>query len=74
MTKTNRIQNAKEMGAFVKKRRKELKSTQQVLANLANLSHNGISQIELGNKDVKLSTLLKLSKFLGFHLVLEVEE
>jgi transcriptional regulator with XRE-family HTH domain len=58
----------------LKNRRHELKITQKSLADFCNLSHNGISRIELGESDIQLSTLLKMSKVLGFKIVLEMEE
>jgi len=57
----------------LKTRRHQLKISQKSLADFCNLSSNGISRIELGLSDVQLSTLLKLSKVLGFKLVLEME-
>lgn len=66
-----------ELVAFIKKRREELGMSQSELAQLCDLSLNGISKLESnkdGKREIKLSTLLKLSKFLGFKLALEVEE
>ena len=58
------------------KRRKELGISQAELAQLSNLSVNGISKLESnkGEREVKLSTLFKLGQFLGFKLSLELEE
>ncbi|PWU19640.1 MAG: XRE family transcriptional regulator [Bdellovibrio sp.] len=63
-----------QLGKLLKKRRIELNISQKELASYCNLSHNGISQIEIGKKDVKLSTLLKMSKMLGFKVALAMEE
>lgn len=68
------INNEHDIASAVKKRRKELGITQKRLADFCDLSHNGISRIEVADSDVKLSTLLKMSKFLGFKIVLEIEE
>jgi predicted transcriptional regulator len=68
------IANGKILADILKKRRKELRITQQELADFCNLSHNGISRIEVADSDVKLSTLLKMSKILGFKIILEMEE
>lgn len=68
------IVDQKEMAKILKNRRLELNITQKQLAEFCNLSHNGISRIELGDSDVQLSTLLKMSKFLGFKIILEMEE
>lgn len=68
--------NTKELITFVKKRREELGMSQAELAQLCDLSLNGISKLESnkdGKREIKLSTLLKLSKFLGFKLALKVE-
>jgi len=68
------VTNAKTLAEVLKKRRKELKITQKELAAFCNLSNNGISRIEVADSDVKLSTLLKMSKLLGFKIVIELEE
>lgn len=70
---TSTISNAKELAEALKIRRHQLKITQKGLAAFCNLSHNGISRIELGQSDVQLSTLLKMSKILGFKILLEME-
>lgn len=60
----------------IKKRRKELGISQAQLAQLCDLSVNGISKFEsnAGEREVKLSTLFKMSEVLGFKLCLEFEE
>lgn len=68
------IKNEKVLAEAIKSRRKELEITQKDLANVCDLSHNGISRIEIANSDIKLSTLLKIGKFLGFKIVLETSE
>jgi predicted transcriptional regulator len=72
--KTAYITDEKSLAGVLKSRRKELEITQKDLASFCNLSHNGISRIEVADSDVKLSTLLKMSKMLGFKIVLEMEE
>lgn len=72
--KEKTIQNETELGNALKIRRNELALTQKQLADFCDLSHNGISQIELGEKSVRLSTLLKLGKMLGFKVVLKMED
>lgn len=67
------IVSAETLAEALKSRRKELEITQKELADFCNLSHNGISRIEVADSDVKLSTLLKMSKLLGFKIVLEME-
>jgi predicted transcriptional regulator len=70
----NIITNEKELAVALKERRKELDITQKDLARVCDLSHNGISRIEVADSDIKLSTLLKMGKFLGFKIVLEMDE
>lgn len=69
------ITSAAELARAIAARRKELGVTQQQLANLCNLSINGISKFESskGEREMKLSTLLKISEILGFDLILEGE-
>jgi len=57
-------------------RRKELGLSQAEVAKLCNLSINGISKFESnpGDREVKLSTIIKLSQILGFKLSLDFEE
>lgn len=68
------INNSKDLATFLKKRRSEMQITQKSLADFSDLSHNGISRIELNDSDIKLSTLIKFSKYLGFKIKLEVED
>ena len=70
---TSIINSTKELAEALKMRRHQLKITQKSLADFCNLSHNGISRIELGQSDVQLSTILKMSKVLGFKIILEME-
>lgn len=67
------IDRREDLATALKMRRHHLKITQKSVAAFCNLSHNGISHIELGQSDVQLSTLLKLSKVLGFKIILEME-
>lgn len=68
------IFNEKDMAKSLKERRKDLKITQKYLADFCNLSHNGISRMEMADSDIKLSSLLKMAKILGFKIILEMEE
>jgi transcriptional regulator with XRE-family HTH domain len=67
------INSAEALAKTLKTRRHQLKITQKSLAAFCNLSHNGISRVELGQSDVQLSTILKMSKILGFKIILEME-
>lgn len=68
------INSVEDLAEALKTRRNQLQITQKVLADFCDLSHNGISRIELGQSDVQLSTILKISKVLGFKIILEMEE
>lgn len=68
------IENPKDIATLVKQRREELGISQLELAKLCDLSHNGISKMETHGTEIKLTTLLKISKFLGIKLILEMEE
>ncbi|KTD59993.1 helix-turn-helix domain-containing protein [Legionella shakespearei] len=69
----NIVNNTEDLAKILKMRRHQLNITQKSLAELCDLSHNGISRIELGQSDVQLSTILKMSKILGFKIILEME-
>ena len=68
------IENEQELARIIKERRNEMGITQKELAQVCNLSHNGISRIEVADSDIKLSTLLKMSKFLRYRIILEMDE
>ena len=68
------ITDPQQLGSLVRERRKSLGLTQTELATLCNLSLNGISNIEKGATDIRLSTLQKISTFLGFKIALEWEK
>ncbi|MGE0631997.1 MAG: helix-turn-helix domain-containing protein [Pseudobdellovibrionaceae bacterium] len=72
--KKHEVKNNQAVAVILKDRRKQLGITQKSLADFCNLSHNGISRIELGKSDVQLSTLAKMSKILGFKIIFEMEE
>ena len=68
------VRSNQELGKILKERREKLGITQKELADFCDLSHNGISRIEIGNSDIKLSTLLKMSKIIGINLIIEMED
>tara|TARA_B100000749_G_scaffold280899_1_gene281185 strand:+ start:286363 stop:286608 length:246 start_codon:yes stop_codon:yes gene_type:complete len=74
MGKQIAIKTGKQLGAELKKRRKDIGITQMELAKFCNLSHTGIGRIESAQNDVKFETLLKLSKFLGIKITIELED
>lgn len=70
------ITSVKDLVEKLAARRKSLGISQAELAQLCNLSVNGISKLEsnAGEREVKLSTLFKLSEVLGLKIFLEFEE
>ncbi len=56
----------KEIGDIIRHRRLELNISQMELGFRSELSKNCISEIELGNKNFKISSLLKILKALDF--------
>lgn len=72
---TSQIKNTDDLVKLLIKRRKELGISQAELATLCDLSINGISKFEsnIGEREVKFSTVFKLSEVLGFKIVLEFE-
>ena len=70
------VNSIKDLVEKLIERRKSLGISQIELAQLCNLSVNGISKFEsnAGEREVKLSTLFKLSEVLGFKLSLDFEE
>ena len=73
---TKQAHSPQELIQILTQRRKELSISQPELAQLANLSTNGISKLESqnGDREIKLSTLFKISPFLGIKLLVEFEE
>jgi transcriptional regulator with XRE-family HTH domain len=70
------VESIKDLVEKIRKRRNELGVSQAELAQLCDLSVNGISKFEAnaGDREVKLSTLFKIAKVLGFKLSMEFEE
>jgi predicted transcriptional regulator len=52
----------------------ELGITQSELADYADIAKNLMTRIENAQTDVRLSTILKISKLLGFKIVIGLEE
>ena len=71
---TQNIKNLDQTIRLLKKRRKELGITQTDLAKYCDLSRSGISQIELGVKDIRFSTLVKICKILGFKIQIQWDD
>jgi transcriptional regulator with XRE-family HTH domain len=54
-----------QMGAKIKAARKQAKLSQMKLGELCNLHHSSVSQIECGNADSKLSSLMRIAEVLN---------
>ena len=70
------VDSIKDLVEKLIERRKSLGISQSQLAQLCDLSVNGISKFEsnAGDREIKLSTIYKLSDVLGFKISLEFEE
>ena len=62
-----------ELGKSIKVRRKTLRITQPVLAEMAGISVNTLYKIERGQANPTLKVLNKLAEVLGMDLKLEVK-
>ena len=60
--------NKSTIGLFLKKKRTDLGLTQQQLATQSGLSVSLISKLEINDKELTISTLLKLTKVLNLDL------
>ena len=57
-------------GEMLKDKRKELKMTQEVLAQKVDLKRSYIAKIEKGETDLQISSLIRLANALGLKLSL----
>ncbi len=64
----NRIKNASEFGALLKKRRKELGYTQIETASLCGTGTRFISDLENGKETVELGKALGIAASLGLNI------
>lgn len=65
--------NQKEIGTFIKERRKHLGVNQQTLADLAGVGINTLVAIERGEGNPQLVTLLTILNTLGLQMELNVK-
>jgi y4mF family transcriptional regulator len=65
--------NQKEIGTFIKERRKHLGVNQQTLADLAGVGINTLVAIERGEGNPQLVTLLTILNTLGLQIELNVK-
>ena len=62
------------IGTQIKSRRKSLKITQPLLAQLANVATNTLYKIERGQANPTMDILEKITKVLGLEFKLEVKK
>jgi y4mF family transcriptional regulator len=62
------IDNAKAFGEAVKKRRKQLGSTQSQLAAIANTGARFIGDLEKGKPTIQLDKALRVAKLIGLKI------
>lgn len=63
-----------ELGRIIEQRRRELRITQPILAELAGISLNSLGNIENGKANPTIETLEKISEVLGLEIKLEVKQ
>ena len=64
--------NKEEIGRYVVERRDTLRISQGRLAELSGVSVHTLSNLETGNGNVTLETLLKVTKILGLKVAVGV--
>lgn len=64
--------NKEEIGRYVVERRDTLRISQGRLAELSGVSVHTLSNLETGNGNVTLETLLKVTKILGLKVTVGV--
>ena len=57
------------MGEIIRSYRSKAGLTQEKLAEKADLHHNFIGEVERGNMEISVGSLLKISKALGVEIV-----
>jgi y4mF family transcriptional regulator len=67
-----REQNIQELGRLIKTQRNQMKLSQTQMAELAGVSLNLISQIELGKPRVQFIKLIQVLQTLGLQLKIEL--
>ena len=65
---SQRLQHRRVLGEAIRIRRKEIGLTQEKLAEKAGLHHNFVGEVERGNMETSLTSLLKIAKALKIHI------
>lgn len=68
------INNAKDLGDFVKRQRTKMFMTQLDLSEEAGITQATLCRLERGQKNVHLDTMVKILNSLGGQLVIETTE
>lgn len=68
------INNAKDLGDFVKRQRVKMLMSQMALADEAGITQATLCRLERGQKSVHLDTMVKILNSLGGQLVIETPE
>ncbi len=66
------VNSSEELGSALRSRRKELKISQELLADLSGVSARTIHELESGKSAITFPNLLALMSVLGLSLRLEV--
>ena len=64
------VRNAAELGAEIRRRRKELRYTQAFLAEYAGISASFLSDLENGKDTIQLNKLMRVVSLLGMDLII----
>lgn len=64
------VRSAAELGAEIRKRRKELGYTQAFLAEYAGISASFLSDLENGKETVQINKLMRVVSLLGMDLMI----
>lgn len=66
------VKDATDLAERVRSRRKQLRLTQQELADLAGISLRAVNQLESGSSSMSFTKLMEILSVLGLTLKLEV--
>jgi XRE family transcriptional regulator, regulator of sulfur utilization len=64
----SKLQHRRIIGETIRKYRKRAGLTQKRLAEKSDLHHNFVGQVERGNMEISLGSMLKIAKALDVHV------
>lgn len=64
----SRIENPKQLGELIRRRRRELGLTQTEVADVANANLRFVSELERGKRTARLENVLRVLETLGIEL------